>query len=72
MLSNKAYDILKWLALVAFDAIGVFYKAIATIWALPFGDEILATCASTSLLLGTLLGISGATYKKNGDEANDK
>ena len=63
-MSNKTYDILKWVALVALDAIGVFYKAFAGIWALPLGDEVLATCAALSLLLGTLLGISNANYRK--------
>ena len=63
-MSNKMYDALKWIALVALDAIGVFYKAIAAIWGLPLGDEVLATCTSLSLLLGTLIGISGANYNK--------
>lgn len=63
-MSNKLYDILKWIALVALDAVGVFYKAISTIWALPYGDEVLATCAALSLLLGTLIGVSGTNYNK--------
>ena len=66
-MSNKVYDVLKWIALVALDAIGVFYKAIATIWGLPFGDEVLATCAALSLLLGTLIGVSSAQYKKKAE-----
>ena len=64
-LSNKTYDVLKWVALVALDAIGVFYKALAGIWELPLGDEVLATCASLSLLIGTLIGISSNNYKNN-------
>lgn len=67
-LSNKLYDILKWLALIAIDAVGVFYKTISGIWSLPFGDEILATCSAASLLIGTLIGISSAKYKKNNGE----
>lgn len=63
-MSNKIYDVLKWIALIALDAIGVFYKTIATIWGLPFGDEVLATFAALSLLLGTLIGVSSAQYKK--------
>ena len=63
-MSNKAYDVLKWIALVALDAAGVFYKTISTIWGLPLGDEVLATCAAVSLLLGTLIGVSSAQYNK--------
>ena len=66
-MSNKTYDILKWIALVALDAVGVFYKAIATIWGIPCGDEVLATCAALSLLLGTLIGVSSAQYKKKAE-----
>ncbi len=68
MISNKVYDILKWVALVALDAVGIFYKTIATIWGLPLGDEVLSTCAALSVLIGALIGISSANYNKNGGE----
>ena len=64
-MSNKVYDVLKWVALVALDAIGLFYKTIGGIWGLPFGDEVLATCAAVSLLIGTLIGVTAAQYNKN-------
>lgn len=63
-MSNKVYDVLKWVALVALDAVGLFYKTVATIWGLPIGDEVLATCAALSLLIGTLIGVSSAQYNK--------
>ena len=63
-MSNKVYDVLKWLALIALDAVGVFYKAISTIWGLPLGDEVLATCTALSVLIGTLVGVSSAQYNK--------
>ena len=63
-MSNKVYDVLKWIALVALDAVGVFYKTMGGIWGLPFGDEVLATCAALSLLLGALIGVSSAQYNK--------
>ena len=65
MLSNKVYDILKWIALIALDALGLLYKTLAAIWGWPFGDEVLATCTALSLCLGTLLGISTAKYNKS-------
>ena len=63
-LSNKVYDVLKWVALIALDAIGVFYSTISDIWALPFGDEVLKTCAALSVLIGTLIGVSSIKYKR--------
>jgi hypothetical protein len=65
MLSNKVYDILKWIALIALDALGLLYKTLAAIWGWPYGDEVLATCTALSLCLGTLLGISTAKYNKS-------
>lgn len=64
-LSNKAYDALKWVALVALDAVGLFYKTISAIWGLPFGDKILATCTAVSLFVGALIGVSSVQYNKN-------
>lgn len=66
-ISNKLYDVLKWIALIALDAIGVFYKTISVIWILPLGDEVLATCSAISVLIGALIGISSARYHKNED-----
>ena len=68
-MSNKIYDILKWVALVALDAIGIFYQKIAEIWALPYGDNVLETCVATSMLIGTLIGICGIKYNRADNES---
>ena len=67
-MSNKLYDILKWVALVALDALGLFYQTLSAIWGLPFGDEILSTCVAVSICLGTLIGVSSSKYNKNSEE----
>ena len=63
-LSNRTYDILKWVAMVALDALGVCYSTLASVWGWPYGDEVLQTCAAVSLLLGGLIGISAAEYHR--------
>jgi hypothetical protein len=67
-MSNKVYDILKWFALVALDAIGYFYQEFAGVWSLPFGDEVLKTCVALSIFIGALIGVSSAKYNKNNEE----
>lgn len=67
-LSNKLYDVLKWVALIVLDAVGIFYQEIAEIWFLPFGDEVLKTCVALSIFLGALIGVSSAKYKKDNEE----
>ena len=63
-MSNKLYDVLKWIALIALDAVGVFYSTISSVWGLPFGDQVLYTTSALAVLLGTLLGVSSAQYHK--------
>ena len=60
---NRVYDVLKWLSLVALDAIGMFYEKMSTIWGLPYGDQIKDTCIALSILIGVLIGVSGAKYE---------
>ena len=61
-LSNKLYDILKWICMIALNAFGTAYRALSGVWALPFGEEIQQTCAILSVLLGALLGISSINF----------
>lgn len=63
-MSNKVYNVLKWIALVALDAIGLAYEQLAEVWNLPYGTEIMRTCAILSVLLGTLIGVSSIQYAK--------
>lgn len=68
--NNKVYNVLKYLALIVFNALGVFYKTIAEIWNLPYGNEVALTCSALALLVGTLIGIS--SYKFNNLEVNEE
>ena len=61
--NSKLYDALKWIALVALDALGVAYESLANVWNLPYGDEIMKTCTILSILIGALIGISSHKYK---------
>ena len=65
-LKNKTYDILKWLALYLLPALGTLYFALSGIWGLPYGEEVVGTITAADTFLGVLLGISSATYKKEG------
>lgn len=62
-MNDKTYDILKWMAIIAFPAISTFYGVIAKIWGLPFETEIPQTITAIATLLGVLLGISAVNYK---------
>lgn len=63
-MTNKVYDILKWIAQYFLPAIGTLYFALAGIWALPYGEQIVGTITAVDTFLGVLLGISSAQYNK--------
>ena len=62
MFSNKAYDILKWIALVLLPALGVLYGALAKVWGFPYPSEIVYTITAIDTFLGAVLGISNINY----------
>lgn len=64
-MSSKVYDFLKDCSLIYIGAVGVLYKAIAIIWGLPFGDEVLATCTALSTFVGTIIKLDNARYNNN-------
>lgn len=64
MLSNKTYDVLKWVAQYLLPAVGTLYFALARIWGLPYGEQIVGTITAVDTFLGVLLGISSVQYKK--------
>lgn len=63
-LSNKAYDTLKWIAQYLLPAIGTLYFALASIWGLPYGEQIVGTITAADAFLGAILGISTMQYNK--------
>lgn len=68
-MSNKTYDILKYIAQIVLPALGTLYFALSTIWGLPYGEQVVGTITAIDAFLGALLGISTAQYKKeNGHE----
>ena len=62
-MSNKTYDILKWIALYFLPALATLYFALAGIWNLPYGEQVLGTISAIDTFLGVLLGLSNAKYK---------
>ena len=61
-MSNKIYDILKWVAQILLPALGTLYFALAGIWGLPYGEQIIGTITAVDTFLGVILGISSKQY----------
>lgn len=66
-MSNKAYDIIKWIVVIVLPAIGTLYFALAGIWGLPYGEEIVGTITAVDTFLGAVMMISSHQYNKRVD-----
>lgn len=68
-MSNKVYDILKYVAQIVLPAAGTLYFALASIWGFPYGEQIVGTITAADAFLGAILKISSDRYRKeSGDE----
>ncbi len=61
-MSDKTYDILKYLAQVILPALGTLYFALAGIWGFPYGEQIVGTITAIDTFLGVALKISSDNY----------
>ena len=64
-LSNKLYDVLKWITMIVLPALATAYTGLAAVWGWPYSGEIAKTVAVVCTLLGALLGISTAEYNRS-------
>jgi hypothetical protein len=71
-MSNETYDILKWVAQYLLPALATLYFAVAKIWGLPYGEEIVGTITAVDTFLGVLLGISTANYNRQNGANNSQ
>ena len=62
-MSNKAYDNLKTIALVATPALA-FMASVVSIWNIPYGAEITATFTAIDALLGAIVVALKINYGK--------
>lgn len=53
-MSNKTYDILKWIAMYLLPAAGTLYFALAGIWGLPYGEQVVGTITAVDCFFWNL------------------
>lgn len=61
---DKIYDVLKWVVIIVFPAVGTLYAALSTVWGWPYSEEIVTSITAVDTFLGAVLCISTATYNK--------
>jgi hypothetical protein len=63
-LSNKLFDVLKWVAILFLPALAILIRTVFAIWNIPYGDQISATIIALQVFLGAILGVSTLNYNK--------
>ena len=71
-LTNKADDVLKYIALILLPALGTLYFALAKIWGFPYAAEIVGTISAIDAFLGALLKINTDNYNKENSQPPDE
>jgi hypothetical protein len=67
-MTNKVYDVLKWLTMVGLPAFAVLYTTLAPVWGFPYAQEIQATILAVVTFLGVVLQISSAKHTAKKEE----
>lgn len=67
LIPDKAYKVLKWLALIALPAVAWLIGVVGPQWGLPHCGEIVTTINAVGLFVGALIGVSQLTAVKTYD-----
>lgn len=71
LLTNRAYDMLKWVVMIALPAVSVLLAALGGIWGLPHTRELVLTVNAVTVFLGALIGVSTAAYNREAHHADE-
>lgn len=63
-MSNKVYDLLKWLVSIALPAIITLYATLSQVWGWSNTDKVIMTLGSIGTFIGVLIGLSSKQYNK--------
>lgn len=64
MMSNRTYDIMKWVGLIALPGIAWFIGQVGPLWGMPKVDAVVTTLNAAGTLIGILIGVSTVNYNK--------
>lgn len=62
-MSDKTYDILKLIGLIAVPVI-TFLTALVDVWGIPYGPQIVATLSLIDVLIGAIVAIAKNVYDR--------
>lgn len=66
-LPDKVYECMKWLVVVVIPAVCTFYAFLADRTGLPYGSLVSEIGGAACTMLGIILGISTAEFRRTND-----
>ena len=67
-MSDKLYNVLKWVVMIVMPAMATLYQVLAGLWNFPFAEQIVGTITALATFLGACLMISTKNYNKAQEE----
>lgn len=73
LLSDKVYDVLKWLVLIVLPAANVLYRALDATFGWAQAETVCTVITAVQVFVGTLIGVSTSAYnaEKQGEAVDD-
>lgn len=65
IMGSGLYDTIKAAVELGLPGAATLYFTIAQIWGLPFGEQVVATCAAIAIFLGIVLTIARTRFNKS-------
>ena len=66
-ISDKTYNRLNNTVKIILPAIGTFYFTMASIWGLPYGEQVVGSLAALTVLLGVIITLAKQVWSKHAD-----
>lgn len=63
MMSNKVYDVFKWVAIILLPALAKLIESTFSLWDIPYGAQISSQIIYVQVFLGAILCVSNIQYK---------
>ena len=63
--TNKVYDVVKWIVVIALPAIAAAYSALGGVWNFPYAEQVVTTINILATFLGALICVSTVNYNKD-------
>jgi hypothetical protein len=71
-MSNKFYDVIKWIALTGLPALITFYGVVGATLHIPYTQEVITIATAFDTMLGIWIGVLSSNYNKLNSENSKK